>query len=101
MPDRCQIERMELWRGYHDAATLATLKAMKQITNARNKQVKRASRKLSKVFADADSSDEAIDAIWSGYFARVKQHDHELLDPRYELREQLTREEWEAVFCES
>jgi hypothetical protein len=80
---------------------LATLKAMKKITNARNKQVKRASRELSKAFAGADSSDEAIDAIWSGYFATVKQHDHELLDLRYELREQLTREEWEAVFSES
>jgi hypothetical protein len=80
---------------------LATLKAMKKITNARNKQVKRASRELSKAFAGADSSDEAIDAIWSGYFATVKQHDHELLDLRYELREQLTREEWEAVFYES
>jgi ABC-type transporter Mla subunit MlaD len=80
---------------------LATLKAMKKITNARNKQVKRASKELRKVIASFDQSDDAFGAIWSGYFATVKQYDHELLDLRYELKEQLTREEWEAVFSES
>lgn len=80
---------------------LATIKAMKKITKARNKQVKRASKKLSKAFAGTDTSDEAIDAIWTSHFATVKQYDHEMLDLRYELKEQLTREEWEAVFSES
>ena len=80
---------------------LSTIKAMKKITKARNKQMKRASREFRKAFAGADSSDKVLDAIWAGHFAAIIQHDHELLDLRFELKEQLTREEWGAVFSES
>jgi hypothetical protein len=80
---------------------LGTLKAIKKITKARNKQVKRASKEFTKAFAGADSSEKVLDDIWAGYFAAIIQHDHELLDLRFELKEQLTREEWEAVFSES
>ena len=77
------------------------LKSMKQITNARNKRVKRASRQFSKAFAGAGSSDEAIDAIWSSHFSTVTQYDRELNNLTSELKEQLTREEWGAIFSES
>lgn len=80
---------------------LGTLKAIKKITKARNKQVKRASKEFTKAFAGADSSEKVLDDIWAGYFAAIIQHDHELLDLRFELKEQLTREEWEAIFSES
>ena len=80
---------------------LGTLKAIKKITKARNKQVKRASKEFTKAFAGADSSEKVLDDIWAGYFAAIIQHDHKLLDLRFELKEQLTREEWEAIFSES
>ena len=80
---------------------LATLKAIKKITKTRNKQVKRASKELRKEFAGADSSDKVLDDIWTGYFAAINQHDHELLDLRFQLKDQLTREEWEDIFSES
>ena len=81
--------------------TLATLKAIKKITKARNKQVKRASKELGKAFAGADSSDKVLDDIWTGYLAAINQYDHELLDLRFQLKEQLTREEWKAIFSDA
>ncbi len=80
---------------------LGTLKAIKKITKARNKQVKRASKEFRKAFAGADSSDKLLDAIWTGFIAEINQHDHELIDLRFQLKEQLTREEWEAVFSDA
>jgi len=79
-------------------AALDTLKAMKKITKGRNKDVKRVSKELRKAFAGADTSDEQLEAIWNGYFVAVNQYDHEIVDLRFELKDQLTREEWEAVF---
>jgi hypothetical protein len=80
---------------------LSTIKAMKKITKARNKQVKRASSEFRKAFAGADTSDEQLEAIWNRYFVAVNQYDREIVDLRFELKDQLTREEWEAVFSES
>ena len=80
---------------------LDTLKAAKKMTKARNKQVKRVSRELRKAFAGADTSDETLDAIWTDHFVAVNQYDHEILDLRFKLKDQLTREEWEAVFSGS
>ena len=79
-------------------AALDTLKAMKKITKGRNKDVKRVSKELRKAFAGADTSDEQLEAIWNRYFVAVNQYDHEIVDLRFELKDQLTREEWEAVF---
>jgi len=82
-------------------AALDTLKAMKKITKVRNKQVKRVSKQLKKAFAAADTSDDQLEAIWNGHFVAVNQYDHEMVDLRFELKSQLTREEWAAVFSES
>ena len=77
---------------------LGTLKAMKKRTNARSKMVRRATKNLNKAL-DQDNIDAAdIDAIWDGYFAEIDQYDHDMLDLRYQLKEQINREEWEAIF---
>ena len=54
-----------------------------------------------KAFAGVDTSDEELDAIWNRYFVAVNQYDHEIVDLRFELKDQLTREEWVAVFSGS
>lgn len=79
---------------------LGTLKAMKKRTNARNKQVKRATKDLQKALGQDDIDDARIDAIWDGYFAVIDQYDHDMLDLRFELKEQINREEWEQIFSE-
>jgi len=79
---------------------LATLKAMKKQTNARNKMVKRASKDLSKTLSSDEVSEANIDAVWDTYFSQRAAYNQEMLDLRFQLRDQLTREEWQQVFGE-
>lgn len=79
-------------------AGLDTLKAMKKSTKARNKQVKKAAKSLAKAFDRHSVTVEQTDAIWNGYFTTIDQYNHELLDLRFELKEHINREEWEAIF---
>lgn len=73
---------------------LATLKAMKKRANAYNKMVKRSSKDLNKAL----SNDADIDTIWEAYFEQRGIYDRDMLDLRYQLRDQLTQEEWQQVF---
>ncbi len=79
-------------------AALGTLKKMKNRTNARNKQVKRAMKNLNKALRQDDVSTADIDAIWAGYFTEVDQYKDDMLDLRWELKGHIDREEWEAIF---
>jgi hypothetical protein len=78
---------------------LSTLKAMKKRTNARNKQVKRASKDMKKVLGQEDINTADIDAIWAGYFEEIDQYDHDMLDLRWELKKHINREEWQEIFA--
>ena len=77
---------------------LATLKTMKKSTDARNKMVKSTSKDLSKALLDDDESYAEIDAIWDTYFSQRADYNREMLDLRYQLKDQMTREEWQQVF---
>ncbi len=77
---------------------LSTLKAMKKRTNARNKQVKQASKDIYKVLRQDVINTADIDANWTGYFAGIDQYNDDMLDLRWELKEHINREEWEAIF---
>ena len=78
---------------------LSTLKAMKKRTNARNKQVKRASKDIYKALRQENINTADIDAIWTGYFAEIDQYNHDMLDLRWELKEHINREEWQKIFA--
>jgi hypothetical protein len=77
---------------------LGTLKAMKKRTNAHNKMVKRTSRDMNKALSNDAVTDADIDAIWDVYFQQRETYDIDMLDLRYQLRDQMTREEWQQVF---
>ena len=77
---------------------LSTLKSMKKRTNARNKQVKRATKNLNKALGQDDINAADIDAIWAGYFAEIDQYDQDMLDLRFELKEHINRAEWKEIF---
>jgi RNAse (barnase) inhibitor barstar len=79
---------------------LATVKEMKKRTKARNKQVKKTSKELSKVLANHDASSTDLDAVWDVYYAEVEAHNKEMLDLRFELHDRLTRDEWHQIFSE-
>ena len=78
---------------------LSTLKAMKKRTEAHNKVVKGTSKGLNKALADNDVTEADIDTIWYRYFAQREAYNRDLLDLRFQLKDQMTREEWQQVFA--
>jgi len=78
---------------------LGTLKAMKKQTNARNKMVKRASKDMSKTLSSDEVTEANFDVVWDAYFSQRAAYDQEMLDLRYQLKDQMTREEWQQVFA--
>ncbi len=77
---------------------LATVKEMKKRTKARNKQVNKSRKDLSKVLADPEATGADIDATWDTFYAEVESYNADMLDLRFELRDRLTRDEWQQVF---
>jgi hypothetical protein len=78
---------------------LGTLKSMKKRTDGHNKMVKGASKDLSNTLSNDEGTDAEIDAIWDAYFSERANYNQEMLDLRYQLKDQLTREEWQQVFA--
>jgi len=37
------------------------------------------------------------DAIWNELFIEIAKYNHGMLDPRFELKEQISREEWDEI----
>ena len=79
---------------------LGTLKAMKKRTDARNKTVKRASKDMSKTLSSNEVTEANIDVIWDAYFSERAAYNEGMLDLRFQLKDQMTREEWQQVFAE-
>ncbi len=78
---------------------LSTLKAIKKRTEAHNKVVKGTSKDLNKALADNDVTEADIDTIWFRYFAQREAYNRDVLDLRFQLKDQMTREEWQQVFA--
>ncbi len=78
---------------------LGTLKAIKKRTEAHNKVVKGTSKDLNKALADSDVTEADIDTIWYRYFAQREAYNRDMLDLRFQLKDQMTREEWQQVFA--
>ena len=79
---------------------LATLKETKKRTDAYNKMVKGASKDLSKSMSGDEVTEADVDAIWQAYFASRADYNRDMLDLRFQLKDQMTREEWQQVFAE-
>ncbi len=77
-------------------AALSTLKAMKKLTSAYDKDYKRTSKELNIAASSDDSA--AIDAAWEELQQQRSAYDSSMIDLRFELRDQLTRDEWQSVF---
>ena len=87
-------------KGDEQKAALATLKTMKKRSNARNKQAKRAAKALDKTYADHAAAGAEVDEIWAELFTEIGQYNSDMLDLRFELKEQISREDWEEIFSE-
>jgi hypothetical protein len=77
---------------------LDTFKKLRKRTEVQQEQVKSSGKQLASVLASAGLQNADIDNAWRMYFERVDVYNADMLDLRYELREQLTRDEWELIF---
>ena len=77
---------------------LATVKEMKKRTKARNKQVNKSRKELSTLLGDPEATEADIDATWNTFYAEVESYNVDMHDLRFELRDRLTRDEWQQVF---
>jgi hypothetical protein len=78
---------------------LATLKETKKRTEAHNKMVKGTSKDMNTILSSDEVTEADIDAIWQGYFASRADYNRDMLDLRFQLKDQMTREEWQQVFA--
>jgi hypothetical protein len=68
------------------------------MTDARNKMVKNASKDMNKILMSDDVTDADVDTVWEGYFSERAAYNQDVLDLRFQLKDQMTRDEWQQVF---
>jgi len=78
----------------------STLKAMKKRTSAYGKSTKKIAKRIAGALAEHDGSEVGINAAWVDYFAMTDAYNDDLIELRFELKEQLTREEWRELFSQ-
>jgi len=78
---------------------LGTLKTMKKRADSHNKMVKRTSKDMNKALSSNEVTAADIDTVWDVYFAQRAAYNQDMLDLRYQLKDQMTREEWQQVFA--
>lgn len=80
------------------SAAVATLKEIQKLTKAQSRSNKQAFKSLLRMASDLDVDADAADALWEDYYLSVDSYNKRIIDLRFELRDSLTREEWNAVF---
>lgn len=81
-------------KGDRKRGILSITKEMKQLVKNHNKSLKNDFKVIQKSIAD----EAEIESQWEQYFARRVGYNQQMLDLRFQLRDQLTREEWMQVF---
>jgi len=61
--------------------------------------VKRVTKDMNKILPSDEVTDTDFDTIWDGYFEQRASYNRDMLDLRYQLKDQMTREEWQQVFA--
>ena len=77
---------------------LSVLKTMEKRTKSRNKMVKDNAKQMRRELEDHGVTDADIDAIWSDYVQGVGEFHRDMIDLRFELKQHISREEWQQVF---
>ena len=77
---------------------LSVLKTMEKRTKSRNKMVKNTVKQMGKELEDHGVTDADIDAVWNDYVQGVGEFHRDMIDLRFELKQHISREEWQQVF---
>lgn len=77
---------------------LETMASLKDLGKQQSKARKDVVKQMETVVADHSTSPDVIGDLWSVYYQEFREINDAAVDYRFELREQLTREEWNRVF---
>ena len=75
------------------------LKAMEDRNRDHGKTVNSQAELLGEMSEDPNATDAEIDAIWDEYFQDVDAYHAGLADARFELKQYVSRDEWQAIFA--
>lgn len=80
------------------ADALEVIKDAKSSTKALGKSLKDVSKELDDRLDDQNLTAAELTAIWDGFLEEIEDYHEDFVDLRFELRDQLSKEEWEAIF---
>ena len=75
-----------------------TLASMKKRSKERNKSAKQALKQLQAEMSGHDVNEASIDSVFDEYLQSLIDYNTDMVDLRFQLKDQLSREEWEALF---
>lgn len=79
---------------------LSVLKAMKKRAKSQNKLVRKSVKELGKLLEGREDITAEGDDILDRHLENVASYSSDMLDLRFELKEQITRDEWGQIFSE-
>ena len=82
----------------HRKEALDTIKAMKSLLKDHGKSVGKISKPLGKELAEHTLRNAEVDKLWDQYIDLNSNTMRDMVELRFHLRDQLTRDEWEQVF---
>jgi hypothetical protein len=81
-------------------AALDVVKEFKARGKAENKSIKALSKQVKNSLADNEGVDAQVEYLGEEFLDNTRVYYKDLLDLRFKLREQFTREEWAAAYAE-
>jgi len=82
----------------HKKEALDTIKAMKALLKDHQKSIGKISKPLGKELAANPLRNAEVDELWDQYIDLSSNTMRDMVELRFQLKDQLTREEWEQVF---
>ena len=78
---------------------LATLKLMKKEASARNKSTNKLTKLIGKQVEVGGPTTSELETAWSDHYETVDSYYARMIDLRFELKDNVTREEWQQIFA--
>ena len=79
----------------------ATLGEMKKRSKAQNKASRQILKRLQGELGEHDANMAAIDSVLDEHLASLNEYNEDMIDLRFQLKDQLSRDEWAALFGDS
>jgi hypothetical protein len=92
-----RLEAVVTDEGRLDQAT-KVFKEFSDRTKDRDKEVSKTAKQLGKTIGAKNPTAAEIDAVWDQYYQDVDAYHSVVVDTRTELKQYVTRDEWQAIY---